>query len=183
LAGQGLRQLCFTVIVGVVVVGCTSTGSSGSNAAPSGSGSPTATGTDTQSNVSASTHESRGPPVIALGRLKLASGTGPPGGSYGLSVPVQASAYGSATTVPFMVKDSTLKVGYSYDCSSTGGSRFVAKMISGSPGNPGSDHEGIVDESGASGEAYVIVNPHDTPGTYFLEVKSPCAWTIVVENR
>jgi len=97
-------------------------------------------------------------------------------------VPVQASAYGSATTVPFMVNDSTLNVAYSYDCSSTGGSGFVAEMISGSPDNPGSDDESIADESGISDSATVTVNPQDTPGNYFLQVNSPCDWTIIVEN-
>ncbi len=165
LVRQGLCHLCFMVIVGAVVVGCTSTSSSSSNAPSSGPASPTATGTDTTS-----------------AKLNLASGTGPGGGSNGLSVPVQASAYGSATSVPFMVNDSTLNVSYSYDCSSTGGSGFVAEMISGSPDNPGSDDEGIANESGTSDSATVTVNPQDTPGNYFLQVNSPCDWTIVVQN-
>jgi hypothetical protein len=91
-------------------------------------------------------------------------------------------AYGSAATVPFMVNDSTLNVSYSYDCSSTGGSGFVALMISGSLNNPGSDVENIAQESGTSDSATVPVNPQDTPGNYFLEVTSPCDWTIFVEN-
>jgi hypothetical protein len=81
-----------------------------------------------------------------------------------------------------MVNDSTLNVAYSYDCSSTGGSGFVAEMISGSPDNPGSDDESIADESGISDSATVTVNPQDTPGNYFLQVNSPCDWTIIVEN-
>lgn len=188
LVRQGLSHLCFAVIVGAVVVGCTSTSSSSSNGASGGSASPTATGTDTRSNVTASPVTTSVGSSGATGidtssaKLSLASGEGSGGGSNGLSVPVQASAYGSATTVPFMVNDSTLSVSYSYDCSSTGGSGFVADMISGSLDNPGSDDEPIANESGTSNSATVTVNPQDTPGNYFLKVNSPCDWTIVVEN-
>jgi hypothetical protein len=210
LVRQGLRHLCFVVIVCCVVVGCTSTSSTSSNAASGGSASPTVTGTDTRSNITASpvtsaltSSEPTGTdtrsnitasPVTGTSapaetgtdtssaKLNLASGTGPGGGSNGLSVPVQASAYGSATTVPFMVNDRMLKVSYSYDCSSAGGSGFVADMINGSPNNPGSDDDTIANESATSNSATVTVNPQDTPGNYFLQVNSPCDWTIVVEN-
>jgi hypothetical protein len=94
----------------------------------------------------------------------------------------QTSEPGSATTAPFMVNDSTLHVSYSYDCSSTGGSGFVADMINGSPNNPGSDDETIANESGTGDTATLTVNPQDTPGNYFLQINTPCDWTITIEN-
>jgi hypothetical protein len=162
LARQGLRACCFAVIAGVVVAGCHSSGSSSSTNAAAGGPTPTAAGTDTNSNV-----------------LGDASGGG---GSTGLSVPVQASASGSESTVPFMVSDSTLNVTYTFDCTSTGGSGFTADMISGTAANPGSDDEGIADQSGTGDSATETVNPQDTPGDYFLKVNSPCEWTITVQN-
>jgi hypothetical protein len=179
---RGLRHLCLVVIFGAIVVGCTSTSSSSSNAVSRGSASATATGTDTRSNVSTSAKASSRPSRTGCTGLKLASGTGPCRGSSGLSLPVEASAYGSATTVPFKVYDSTLYVLYSYGCLSPGGSGFVADIINGSPHNPGSDDETIANESGTSNLAHTTVYLHDTPGNYFLQVKSPCNWTITVFN-
>jgi hypothetical protein len=159
---QGLRGFCFAVVVGAVLAGCQPSSSSSSSAAAAGGSTPTAAGTDTNSNV-----------------LGEASGGG--GGS-GFSVPVQASATGSESTVPFMVNDSTLNVTFTYDCSSTGGSGFTADMISGSAANPGSDDEGIADETGTGDSATVTVNLQATPGDYYLQVSSPCEWTIAVAN-
>jgi hypothetical protein len=172
LARQVLRACCVAVIFGGVVAGCHhSSNSSGSNAAsatPSAvasSSTPVAAGTDTRSR-----------------ELSLKTGTGVEPGSSGLSVPVKASAYGSATTVPFMVSDSVLLVSYSFNCSAGGGSGFTADLISGSAASPGSDDEPIADESGTGDTASVTLNPQDTPGDYYIQVESPCAWAIDVEN-
>ena len=163
----GLRVCCFAVLVGGVVAGCQSSSASSStdtttSAAAASSSTPVAAGTDTNSNV-----------------LGSASGGG---GSPGLSVPVKASAYGSESTVPFMVSDSVLLVSYSFNCSAGGGSGFTADLISGSAASPGSDDEPIADESGTGDTASVTLNPQDTPGDYYIQVKSPCAWAIDVEN-
>jgi hypothetical protein len=171
----GLRVCCFAVIVGGVVAGCQPSSSSNSNAAPAssaaapatsaaaaGGSASAATGTDTNSNI-----------------LGDASGGG---GSTGLSVPVKASAYGSESTVSFLVSDSVLLVSYSFNCSAGGGSGFTADLISGSAASPGSDDEPIANESGTGDTASVTVNPQDTPGDYYIQVKSSCAWAIDVEN-
>jgi hypothetical protein len=81
-----------------------------------------------------------------------------------------------------MVNNRTLYVFYSYDCSSTGGSGFVADMINGSPDHPGSDDETTADESGTGDTATVTVNPQDTSGNYFLQINTPCDWTITIEH-
>lgn len=199
LLSQGLSHLCFAVIVGAVVVGCTSTSSSSANAASSGSASPTATGAGARSEITSGpvTNPLNLPTAIGTDTNSDARGSvsGDPGGLSAPILPVQssgtgagggvsvrASAHYSAYTVPFRVNDSSLNVSYSYDCSSTGGSGFAANMISGSPDNPGSDHKTIADESGTSGSATVRVNPQDTPGNYFLQVDSQCDWKIVVKN-
>ena len=168
LVSRCLRPLCLGVITIVTVAGCTSSSSTPSSAPQGGAGAQPPSNsipTDTGSN-----------------KLALRSGSGSGGGSNGLAVPVQASAYGSATTVPFTVNSSTLNVSYQFDCSSSGGSGFTADMISGSPDNPGSDDQSIASVSDASGSDTVSVNPQNTPGDYFLKVDSPCPWTIVVQN-
>jgi hypothetical protein len=195
LGGRRLTCLCLAVIVVFIVAACSSNGSDtqsggGSNAQPSsaiGSG----TGPNTQSGGSggSSGGGSNAQPSSAIGtdtasnKLALASGGGGGGGGQtGLSVPVRASAVGNATSVPFTVSTSTVSVGYAYDCSSTGGSGFTADLISGSASNPGSDDEEFANESDVSNSATTTVNLQDTPGDYYIQVSSPCAWTVVVES-
>jgi hypothetical protein len=129
-------------------------------------GTPAPTGTDTASNS------------LAL----RSGGGGDGGGQTGLSVPVRAAATGNATTVPFTVNTRSVTVSYGYDCSTTGGSGFTADMISGSAGNPGSDDEQFASDSDVSGYATVPVDLQDTPGTYYLQVQSPCSWSISVSG-
>ncbi len=183
---RGLRYLCLAAIVGVTVAGCPSPSPNAQNAPSGGSSAPPASGGSSAPPASGSSAPPASNPAIGTdtgsNKLALRSGTGSGGGSSGLSVPVEASAYGSATTVPFMVNSSTLSVYYYYDCSSTGGSGFTADMISGSPDNPGSDDESIADVPDPSGSDTVTVNPQDTPGEYYLQVNSQCDWTIVVQN-
>jgi hypothetical protein len=158
---QGLYFFCLAAVISVALTGCPSTSSSSSST----SASPAAAGTDTLSSV-----------------LGTASGTGGGGGSSEVSVPVQASGSGNLTTESFMVSDSTLNVTYSYDCSQTGGSGFTADLISGTSVSQGSDDENIASESGTSDQETVSVSPQDAPGSYFLQVQSPCDWQIVVAN-
>ncbi len=197
LGGRRLTCLCLAVIVVLIVAACSSnngsnTQSDNSNAQPSsaiGSGTAPNAQSGGSGGSSGGSGSSNAQPSSAIGtdtasnKLALASGGGGGGGGQtGLSVPVRASAVGNATSVPFTVSTSTVSVGYAYDCSSTGGSGFTADLISGSASNPGSDDEEFANESDVSNWATTTVNLQDTPGDYYIQVSSPCAWTVVVEN-
>lgn len=174
LVSRGLRYLYLAVIVVVAVAGCQSNGSNGQSGGSIPQTSSSAIGTDAAS-------------LQVLGQALGSSLCAPhcPVGPNEPSVPVRASAsYTGATgitnylTEPFRVNTSTLIVHYSYDCLSTGGSKFVASMdLLNANGS-----QMIADVSGSSGSATVTVHPPDVPEDYILSVSSPCSWTIVVEN-
>lgn len=180
---RGLLYLCLAVTVGAAA-GCSSSGSDSQSTAPPSS----AVGSDTASNLAAGAAASTAPPSSAIGtdtasnKLALDSGGGGGGGGEsGLSVPVSANAVGDAASVPFLVNTSSVSVSYAYDCSSTGGSGFTGDLISGSASNPGSDDEEFASESGVSDSVSdVTVNLQAAPGDYFIQVSSPCAWTVTV---
>jgi hypothetical protein len=162
MATGSLRCLSIAVLalmIGVVVTGCSSGGSSGQTTnAP--------TGTDT----------GEGNAATALGSGKGSGGTPqaqPP------SVPVSFTGSGSLYSVYFLVNTNTVTASYTYDCSSTGGSGFAAYMISGSPSSSSYDAQTIADVPDTSGSAYVTLYPRNVGSYYYFQVNSECAWTIV----
>jgi hypothetical protein len=168
LVSRGLRYLCLVIFITITVAGCPS---------PS---PPPPSPPPPSSSVPASPSAPSGIPTDTASKaVALQSGKGPGGGETGVSVPVEAIAYGSATTVPFMVDVTPVNVSYSYSCPA-GYAGFQAEMTSGSPTNPGSDDEPIANDPDSSGATTVSVSLQDVPGDYYIQVSSPCDWEMLV---
>lgn len=95
------------------------------------------------------------------------------------SLPFEISGTGSTSFAgPFSVSTDTLTVRYSYDCSSTGGSGFIAGISSGNQLAPSYDYQSIANVAGVKGAATVTLHPRDVGQDYYLQVGSACRWQI-----